>query len=207
MTSAPLPPSHRHPDAPQRPVLDALRARRSYSQVTDEAPSHAELAELVAAMASVPDHSRLRPWRLIELRGDDRRALGKALAKSGGGSKQAGIAKATRAPLVLAVVVSPQPSKKVPVWEQEAVAAGVAHLLSLLLAEAGWGTFWRTGAATRSKPVRKAHQLAKHEYLLGWLYVGGVPERSASKSASKSAGKKLKPRKPIDLETHLTALR
>jgi nitroreductase len=182
--------------AEPRPALAALRARRSFSRVTDRAPSRAELEEIVAAMASVQDHSRLRPWRLIELRGDDRRRLGKALAKAGGGSKKSGIGKAERAPLVLAVVVSPRKSKKVPRWEQEAVAAGVAHFLGLLLHEAGWGSIWRTGSATRAKAVHRAHGLDRHEYLLGWLYVGGIPQRD----------RKPKPRKPLDLSRHLGTL-
>ena len=178
------------------PVLRALGARRSYSKVTEAAPTRAELEPLISAMASVADHSRLRPWRIIELRGDDRDRLGKALAKANGTKIAAGIKKATRAPLVLAIVSSPRTSSKVPDWEQEAVAAGVAHLLELLLHEAGWGVFWRTGSATRSKPVRRAMQLAKREQLLGWLYVGGRPDRD----------EKPKRRKPIDLARHLTAL-
>lgn len=175
-------------------ALDAVRARRSHSKVTDEAPDAAELAELVGALSSLADHSSLRPWRLIELRGDDRDLLGEGLAKAARGSREKHLAKARRAPLVLAIVVSPRDSKKVPVWEQEAVASGAAHLLSLLLDANGWGVFWRTGELTRSKAVRKALGVKKPEYLLGWLYVGGKPERD----------KKPKPRKPLDLSRHLT---
>jgi len=178
------------------PALAALRARRSHSKVTGDAPSSKELAHLLGAMSSVADHSSLRPWRIIELRGEDRAVLGKALAKANGTSKQAGIAKATRAPLVLAIVVSPRKSRKVPYWEQESVASGVAHYLGLLLHEAGWGTMWRTGEATRSKAMRKAMRLDKREQLLGWIYVGGIPERD----------RKLKPRKPLDVSRHLSTL-
>ena len=70
-----------------------------------------------------------------------------------------------------------KPSFKVPEWEQEAVASGVAHSLSLLLDDAGWGVFWRTGIYTRSKPVARMHELADNEKLLGWLYVGGKPDK------------------------------
>ncbi|MBO1900636.1 nitroreductase family protein [Leucobacter weissii] len=183
------------PTDPSTPgALRAVRARRSHSRVTEDAPERSELEGLVSALASVADHSGLRPWRIIEWRGDERRRLGRALAKAGGMSREKGIAKATRAPLVLAIVVSPRPSKKVPVWEQEAVASGAAHLLSLLLDEAGWGVIWRTGSPARSKAARRAHRLDKHEYLLGWLYVGGIPERS----------RKPKPRKPLDLARHLS---
>lgn len=186
------------PATTHRPVLHALQQRRSHSKVTDDAPSDSELAPLVAAMSSVSDHSGLRPWRLLALRGDRREALGRALAKAAGDIDKAErhVAKAQRAPLVLAVVVSPREHKKVPRWEQEAVAAGVAHMLSLLLHEAGWGTIWRTGPLTRSKPVRTAHGLCADEYLLGWLYVGGVPEND----------KKQKPRKAIDIDAHFASL-
>ena len=78
----------------------------------------------------------------------------------------------------MAVVVSHRKSEKVPRWEQEAVASGVAHALSLLLDEAGWGVLWRTGHYTRSKAVAKAHGLGTNEELLGWLYVGGKPPRT-----------------------------
>lgn len=182
----------------EQPVLHALQQRRSHSKVTDDAPSDGELASLVAAMSHVSDHSGLRPWRLLSLRGDRRDALGRALAEAAGDIDrlERHVSKARRAPLVIAVVVSPREHKKVPQWEQEAVAAGVAHMLSLLLHEAGWGTIWRTGPLTRSEPVRQAHALRADEYLLGWLYVGGVPAKD----------QKPKPRKPIDVDAHLAAL-
>lgn len=179
-----------------KPVFEAMARRVSRSKVTDEAPSHEELEHLMSVLSSVPDHSRLRPWRVIELRGDDRKKLGKALAKANNSPKEKGLSKATRAPLVLAIVASPRKSKKVPYWEQEAVASGVAHYLTLLLAEAGWGTMWRTGDAARSKVVHKAHKLTAEEQLLGWIYVGGVPEGKRS----------TKPRKPLDMARHLSTL-
>nr|WP_245190321.1 nitroreductase family protein [Leucobacter exalbidus] len=171
--------------------------RRSHSKLIDPAPSHDELSQLVAAMTSVADHSGLRPWRLIELRGEARTVLGEALAKaSDARDAEKLIKKAHRAPLVIAIVASPRDSSKVPQWEQEAVASGVAHFLTLMLDEAGWGVIWRTGSHTRSRAVHRAHQLEKHEYLLGWLYVGSVPGRKDQE----------KPRKPLDLQKHLSAL-
>ncbi|MCM3780069.1 nitroreductase family protein [Microbacterium hydrocarbonoxydans] len=154
-------------------ALEAVRSRQSWSKVTAEAPSREELLHLVAAAGRVADHSSLRPWRLIEMRGDDREALGAAIAKAQGDSSPS--TKPLRAPLLIAVVASYRKSDKVPRWEQEAVASGVAHVLSLLLDEAGWGVIWRTGHYTRTKAVAKAHGLDKNEELLGWLYVGGKP--------------------------------
>jgi nitroreductase len=173
-------------------ALDAVRARRSWSKVTEEAPTRAELETLVAAAGRVADHSSLRPWRLIELRGDDRDVLGRALNKAHG---HKGVSsKPSKAPLLIAVVVSYRKSK-VPRWEQDTVAAGVAHMLSLLLDEAGWGVFWRTDDDTRSKAIAKAHGLEKNEALLGWLYVGGKPQT-----------RRLGHRKPIDARRFLTRM-
>jgi len=179
-------------------VFDAVSARRSHATVTTDAPEHAELLPLVRAAARAADHGALRPWRLIELRGDDRGALGAALVAAAGlegpaADKLAG--KPLRASLLLAVVASRRASPKVATWEQDATAAGVAHLLSLLLEDAGWGVMWRTGGHTRAEPVRALHGLADSEELLGWLYVGGVPDT-------------VKPavRQAIDPAAHLTPL-
>lgn len=179
-------------------ILDAVNRRRSQPKVTADAPSHDELLPLVSAAASVADHGSLRPWRLIELRGDARARLGAAFAEaSGAGAKDAAklAGKAMRASLLIAVVASFQPSHKVADWEQEAVASGVAHTLSLLLDDAGWGVMWRTGHLTRSLPVRVMHGLADNEQLLGWLYVGG-----------RERGEKAGERKPFPAEQYLSAL-
>ncbi|MDF2562090.1 MAG: nitroreductase [Microbacterium sp.] len=174
-------------------ALDAVRARQSWSKVEETAPSREELLTLVAAAGRVADHSSLRPWRLIELRGADREVLGAAIAKAQGDSTPS--SKPLRAPLLIAVVASYRKSEKVPRWEQEAVASGVAHTLSLLLDEAGWGVIWRTGHYTRTKAVAKAHGLDKNEELLGWLYVGGKP-----------AGKKPGRRKAVDARKLITRM-
>lgn len=172
---------------------DAALNRQSWSKVTQDAPPREVLLRLVAAAGRVADHSSLKPWRLIELRGDDRVTLGAAIATAQGDDEPS--SKPLRAPLLIAVVVSYRKSDKVPQWEQDAVASGVAHTLSLLLDEAGWGVIWRTGKYTRSKAVAKAHGLKKDEALLGWLYVGGKPD-------DKKPGR----RKPVDAEELLTRM-
>lgn len=140
--------------------------------MTPDAPTHEQLVPLVEAAATVADHGALRPWRLIELRGGARERLGATFAKLGGSAD-----KPLRASLLIAIVAVHRDSGKAPEWEQDATAAGVAHVLSLLLHEAGWGVIWRTGDLTRKKKVAKLHRLGKNEKLLGWLYVGGVPEK------------------------------
>ncbi|MEQ1737809.1 MAG: nitroreductase family protein [Rhodoglobus sp.] len=180
-------------------ALDAVRRRQSYPRVTDVAPTREQLVELVEAAGSIADHAALRPWRLIELRGDARARLGEAfVVESGlhGADAQKLADKPLRAPLLLAVVGRHEPSIKVPTWEQDAVASGIAHALSLLLHEQGWGVMWRTGGHTRSDAVRRVHELADNEHLMGWLYVGGIPDDAQPESHRQS----------IDGERFLTEL-
>ncbi len=144
--------------------------------MTADAPSSDELLPLIAAAATAPDHASLRPWRIIEIRGDARVRLGDAFVEQSGlvgADAERLAAKPLRASLLLAVVSVHRESFKVPAWEQDTAAAGVAHLLALLLDDAGWGVMWRTGGHVRSAPVRRLHGLADNEELLGWLYVGG----------------------------------
>jgi nitroreductase len=170
-------------------AAEAMRRRRSRSKVDDTAPTHDELVAFVEAAGGVADHSGLRPWRVLEIRGDARDLVGASLADAAGvdgDAREKQIRKASRAPLLVAVVVSPKPSVKGPHWEQESVASGVAHALSLVLDEAGWGVMWRTGVLTRHEAVRRAHRLADGEELMGWLYVGGRVDTERE------------PRRPID---------
>jgi len=144
---------------------------------------------LVDAAATVSDHGSLRPWRLIELRGDARERLGAAFVEASGleGKDAAKLAgKPLRASLLIAVVAVHRESFKVHEWEQDASASGLAHYLSLLLTEAGWGVMWRTGGHTRAEAVHRMHGLAPNEKLLGWLYVGGIEEKSKPEKEKKN---------------------
>lgn len=153
--------------------------RRSISKVGPETPTDEELLDLLAAVTPVADHKAMRPWRLITLRGDDRRRLADALDAAAGEERAPGEynPKPYRAELLIALVASPTPHPKVPTWEQHATAAGAGHLLELALWQAGWGVMWRTGVHANAPEVRAAHGLADTELLMGWLYVGSIDDR------------------------------
>jgi nitroreductase len=166
--------------------------------VTADAPTTEQLVPLLEAAATAADHGALRPWRVIELRGDARVRLGAAfVAESGleGTDAERLAAKPLRASLLLALVSSRKESFKVHGWEQDAAAAGVGHLLTLLLDDAGWGVMWRSGGHTRSAAVRRLHGLADNEELLGWLYIGGKTEDSKPDA-----------RAPIDAASFISSL-
>ncbi len=164
-------------------ALDAALARRSASKVTDAAPDDAALLELLEGASRVADHASLRPWRLIAVRGAARERLGDALAAAAGAEGEAAAklaGKPLRAPLLLAVVAVVTPDHpKVPEWEQEASAAGVAHLMSLLLDEAGWGVMWRTGPYTRH-PIVAGRARARARRATARLALRRRPPRRAA---------------------------
>ena len=161
------------------PVLHALSTRRSISKVDPETPNDSDLLEIIRSISSVADHKALRSWRFLIIRGDDRYRLGEALDEAAGVVRKPGETntKPLRAELLLALVSSPVKHDKVPEWEQHATAAGAGHLLELALWQAGWGVMWRSGTLTNTESVRRLHRLDDHELLMGWFYIGAVPER------------------------------
>lgn len=161
-------------------LISAVRSRTSTARVLDEAPSDEELERLLAIAAHAPDHAALRPWRLVSLRGDDRRLLGAALVAGFGdapGTPEAAktAAKPLRSPLLLSIVAVLDPSHpKVPVWEQIAATAALVTTLELVLYAEGWTAMWRTGPAVELAEVRELIGVdeGRNEKLLGWLYIG-----------------------------------
>ncbi len=160
------------------PVLHAIATRRSISKVGPETPSDSDLREIIRAISSVADHKGLKPWRFLIIRGDDRLRLGEALDEAAGETRRPGQVneKPLRAELLLALVSSPRPNPKVPEWEQHATAAGAGHLLELALWQAGWGVMWRSGTSANAPAVRRLHRLSETELLMGWFYIGSVPD-------------------------------
>lgn len=157
-------------------VLQAMATRRSVSKVGPETPTDEELTRLLSAVTPVADHKALRPWRMIFMRGDDRKILADALDAAAGVQREPGEYndKPFRAELLIAIIASPTEHEKVPEWEQWATAAGAGHLLELALWQAGWGVMWRTGTLVNTPEVRAAHGVEDHELLMGWLYVGDI---------------------------------
>ncbi|NED91190.1 nitroreductase [Streptomyces sp. SID11233] len=156
-------------------TLKSVLTRRSAPRLAAPAPGDHELLALLEAAMSAPDHGRLLPWRLVSLRGGERERLGRELAARAGEDPEdraRAAAKPLRAPLLLAIVLSPVEHPKIPRWEQLAAATAVVSTLSLLLHDRGYASIWRTGPATEDSAVRALHGLGAGEQLLGWLYVG-----------------------------------
>ena len=153
-------------------ILATIAKRKSAHLHGEEAPTDAELQALLPVVRQVANHMNLDCWRMHTIRGDQRVALGHAFNEADGVESDEPSDKPLRAPLLIAVILSPKDHQLVPEWEQLACAAGAAHFLNLALWLNGWGSVWRTGRWIDTEPVCALHHLEPHERVLGWLYVG-----------------------------------
>ncbi|AZS88846.1 nitroreductase [Streptomyces griseoviridis] len=158
-------------------VMTAVLTRRSEHTLRAPAPDDEEFAYLLRGASLAPDHGRLRPWRWILLRSDERAELGLRIAEETGAdaaATEALRAKYQRAPLSAALVFVPR-AHRIPEWEQLAAASCVAHALMLLLHAREYGSIWRTGQLATSPGVGRFLGLRGPERLLGVLDIG-TPE-------------------------------
>lgn len=184
---------------PNPAALEFLLTRRSRPAKTLAlpAPSKAELLPLLTAAARTPDHGKLEPWRFIVLQGAALHRLAALTAKRGTAlghtpeqcEKSAG--QFGNAGLVVAVVLSPKPSAKVPHLEQ-VYSAGAACLALVNAALAsGWGANWLSGwMAFDPEFLSEGLALAPEESIAGYIHIG--TETSAPPE---------RPRPDLDLKT------
>ena len=164
-------------------VLEAIRTRRSIGKVLPDRPTRQEIETILDAATWAPCHHLTHPWRFIVIAGDERHELGKVMAKSKirrmidegrdtSGEEERLIAKALRAPVIIAVGVEPaEGAKIVPIEEIEAGAAAVQNML-LAAHGIGLGAMWRTGDPAYDPEVRNYLGLSERGSLLGFVYVG-----------------------------------
>lgn len=188
-------------DAPEG-LAQFLATRRSAGKQTlfEPGPDGATLADMLRVAARVPDHRKVEPWRFITLAGDAREAFGARLAEIAATSEVArsrGVDAETsrslplRAPTVVAVVSSPDPEHKTPVWEQELSAGAVCYNLLLAARAAGFGAVWLTDWIAYDDQVNAVLGLTHGERIAGYIYIGtptaDAPERPRPDMAAKVA--------------------
>ncbi|PWJ14413.1 nitroreductase family protein [Jannaschia seohaensis] len=187
------------PLAPRPEVLDFLATRRSRPAKTLRAPGpdRAALTPLLATAMRVPDHGKLEPWRLIVLEGA---ALARLAALTGRLGAEQGRdpeklpksqAMFADAPLIVAVVSSPQASDKIPEVEQTLSAGALCLSLVNAAQAAGWGANWLTGWMALDRDfLTEGLALAPTEWVAGWIVIGTEsavpPERPRPDVAAKT---------------------
>jgi nitroreductase len=172
-------------------ALEAIAARRSIGRLVSPAPQGDDLRRILEAALVAPDHGELEPWKLIVLEGRAKEEFGTVLADSylarcsdmGAEPSEAKLTKERtklgRAPLVLVVAAVHRHSDKVPWEEQVASAAAVAQNALVAATALGYGSMWRTGDPAYDRRVKAALGLSVHDAIVGFLYLGTVPEGAA----------------------------
>jgi len=170
-------------------TVEIILTRASAVRLSEPAPSREHLDLMIRAAANAPDHGRLRPWRFIVIKREDRARFGEILADiliqadSGAAPEllQRERDKAMRAPMILVAVAKVNPAAKIPAMEQVlAVAASVENLI--LAAHAlGYGTMWKTGAPAYDESLKRALSLEKTDQIVGFLYLGTTVGRTMAR--------------------------
>lgn len=166
------------------PRLQHLHDRRTVSRLGPPAPSDGELAAMLAAADTAPDHGHLHPWRLVVLDEAQRARVSAGYAEAqravedGPDLVERAAAKPLRGPCVVAAFARTVPHAKVPDWEQLAAAAAAVQNLCLAATALGYGSAWRTGWFVERPEVREALGARDDERVIGMIHIG-TPERRA----------------------------
>jgi nitroreductase len=189
--------------------LEVMLSRRSIASLSEPAPTEDQLDGILAVATTVPDHGSLKPWRFVVIRGAGRDAFGDALVKAAvhedhglpDGKRDKLRNKAYLAPVLVAVIFSPQPSEKVPEWEQMASASCTGFALGLAAHALDLGAVWKSANQLAGPSIKKLFGLERGERLLGWVAIGTPakddsrppPDRTAREHSAILEGPALRP--------------
>lgn len=184
---------------PSQQARDLIALRRSAGKraLSSPGPQGEELDALLAAATRVPDHRRLAPWRFIVFEGEARKTFSAAAVdiqkrEDPNASEQMLADTAsylTRAPIVIAVISSPDKAHKTPVWEQELSAGALCHNLLLGANASGWAGCWLSEWIAFSDGINTLLGLTKDERVAGYIYLGTATEDPQERMRPDTAGK------------------
>ena len=162
-------------------TLALLATRRSGKprERVPPGPNAAELAEILALAARVPDHGKLFPWRFVTIAAEQREALAtllrRALAAEDADAPRLKQDKtdefARQAPSLVVLISAAIADHKIPLWEQELSAGAVAMNLLLATHAMGYVGGWITGWPSYS-PTVAAALCAPGERIAGFFFLG-----------------------------------
>lgn len=171
---------------PSQDARDLIALRRSISKrgFVEPGPDPSTLNDLLTVAARVPDHRRLAPWRFLVFEGDARAAFNSRAVKiqkqETPDATEAMLADTasyfSRAPVVVAVISSPDVSHKTPVWEQELSCGAVCLNLLLAANASGWAGCWLTEWIAFSPGIKALLGLTEDERVAGFIYLGTAKE-------------------------------
>lgn len=119
-----------------------------------EAPTDADLENIIACGLRVPDHSNVQPWHIVVLQGDARKlfdeqvilkaAQADCLEPLSNVQQQLESQRMQRSGVVIVVLSTPVVPHKIPVWEQHLSAGAVCSNLLLAAQSLDYAAQWLT---------------------------------------------------------------
>lgn len=163
-------------------------------ELTEPAPSTAELDMILQAAMSAPDHGGLGPYRFLVIQGKARHQLSN-LFEQATRKRDPDVDAATlkkqkdkplRSPLIIVVIACLADSPKIPEIEQLLSAGCAAQHIQLACSTLGYGSIWLTGANSYDLFINEALGLDINERIIGYIYVG-TPANDPIAKSRKSA--------------------
>ncbi|WP_144791493.1 nitroreductase family protein [Kocuria palustris] len=188
------------------PFLRILSQRRRAQSLVPEAPTRAEIEQIVRAAAGRPSEDEPAPWRVIATTREQAPQLAAALSglrslpEIGDGSAplkgkqlrrlaafRGSLAFAMRGGLALALVFEPVRGSELSRKRQRMEAHAMHTVLEAALCGAGWGVQWSPRESPDAEVLNDFYGLDEKEEVLGWLFVGRVPLEEARAVSGSSA--------------------
>jgi nitroreductase len=165
-------------------ALEAIKTRRSVTQLSDKVPSDELIGRLIDAARWAPNHFNTQPWRFVVLSGEGRNKLGDVYGKlnqqklEGADEEKRdtayrkGLEKAKRSPVIIVVTVEPSDLPKVKAVEEIAATAAAVQNLLLAAHALGLAAKWRTGDPVYTDVMKEQFGVSEKGTVLGLIYLG-----------------------------------
>jgi len=164
-------------------LVERLRRRESTSAkyLVSPGPSDEQIASVLQAAVTVPEHGAIRPWRFLLLREEGQQRLSDVFVEDLLRERPDATpdevdkrrAAPLRAPLLIVVAaVIQEGHPKVPPIEQVVSAGACAYVIQACFADMGFGAVWVSGPPAYSEHVKETLGLAPKDAIVGFLHVG-----------------------------------
>ncbi|ATH15636.1 nitroreductase [Delftia acidovorans] len=183
---------HCFADTRKRAGLAPLLTRRSVSprRLAMPGPASGDMDLMIEAALCAPDHGALHPWRVLEFPAHQREALACLFEQeklrrdplAPADDIRRAREHATRAPALIAFIISPRPRSRVPVREQW-LAAGAALGNFLNAANhLGFGAIVLSGERCFDPALHSALGLREGEHLAGFISLGTITSQPSPRA-------------------------
>ena len=167
--------------SPEMQYRLATRRSASAQSLSGPGPTDDQIRTILTLGARTPDHGKLFPWRFVVLdphvRAEMARALTPLAAAQAEPTKAAAVlAKLTAPPLTILVISAPDPTHKVPVWEQELSAGAACMNIEHAAAAFGFAASWITDWYSYDPAATALFGIGPGERIAGFIHIGSVSE-------------------------------